>query len=139
MANPFETYRSQRAASWTRVDMVLALYDEAISRIGQALEALDRSEPVVSRQHCLRILQVIACLRSGVDADAGSLPQDILRLYNFIDRCITGGTREDLEVARKIITPIRDSFQEIRDNVAELEQIGEIPPLRFEHESGCIA
>lgn len=137
MANPLEVYRSQRASAWTRVDMVVALYDEAIKRIDQALEAIERSDLIASRQHGLRILQLIACLRSGVDAQAGNLPQDILRLYNFIDRCVAEGTREHLQYARQVIVPLRDSFQEIRDNVAELERAGEIPPLSFAPQSCC--
>jgi flagellin-specific chaperone FliS len=137
MSNPFEVYRDQRVASWTRVDMVLTLYDEATNRIDRAIEALDRGDQVDSRQHCLRVLQLIACLRSGVDAEAGKLPHDILRLYNFIDHCITGGTRADLTFARKVLTPIRDSFEEIRDTVADLEQDGGIPSLHLERGNSC--
>lgn len=137
MANPYDTYRHQRAASWTRVDMIVALYDETLNRIEEATEALNRDNQIESRQQCLRILRLIACLRSGVDAEAGSLSQNVLRLYNFVDRCVTSGTRQDLELARKILSPVRESFHEIRDTVAGLEKAGEIPGLHFQSGAEC--
>lgn len=127
MNNPYDVYRSQQQSSWTRVDMVVALYDEALSRIDQSTQALGRDDQIEARKQCLRIIQVIACLRSGVDPDAGKLPKNILRLYNFIDLCVTSGKLADLDAARNVLKPIRDSFQEIRDAAAALEHEGAIP------------
>lgn len=131
MPNPYEVYRKQRAASWTRVDMVVALYDEAIKQIDDATKALVRNNHVEARQHCLRVVQVIDCLRSGVDEGAGNVPQDILRLYHFVDRCVTSGKLADLDAARNVLTPIRESFLGIRDSAAAMEHEGKIPALQL--------
>lgn len=136
MANPYEVYRNQRAASWTRVDMVVALYDEAMKRIDDAIQAFVQGNDVQARQHCLRVVQVIACLRSGVDVEAGDLPKDILRLYHFVDRCMTRGRLADLDAARNVLTPLRESYLEIRDSVAELEHEGKIPALQVNAPAG---
>lgn len=131
MANPYDVYRDQRQTSWTRVDMVLALYDEALKRIDESTQALDRDDQIDARKQCLRIIQVIACLRSGVDPDAGKLPENLLRLFNFVDQCATSGKRADLDAARNVLVPIRDSFEEIRNTAAALEREGTIPALQI--------
>lgn len=132
MSNPYEVYKKQRAASWTRVDMVVALYDEAIKKLDHAIVQIENGDDAEAKRSCLRVVQVVACLRSGVDSEAGSLPSDILRLYHFVDRCVTSGQPQDLEAARNVLVPIRDSFLEIRDSAAELEQEGKIPPLQLD-------
>lgn len=139
MANPYDVYRNQRRSAWTRADMVLALYDEALKRIDESTQALGRNDQVESRRHGLRLVQLIACLRSGVDPNAGRLPTDILRLYDFVSRCVMSGTLADLDTARNIIAPLRDSFREIRDAAAEMEASGAIPTLESHVEEGYVA
>ena len=66
--NPYKAYQQQRDAGQTRIDDVLALYEQAIRRLDQALACLRSKEREAARQalapepRCLRAWRVSARL-----------------------------------------------------------------------------
>lgn len=124
-------YRHASATAWTRVDMLLALYDASLTAVEAGLakaQAGDQNSLVDSR---FRAQRLIAELISGIDAERGELPRNIQRLLAYCLDQICGETEPQWAAAARVLTQLRDSFRAIRDEAVQLEQTGQIPPLEL--------
>ena len=58
--NPYQTYQQHRTFAFTRVDMVLALYDAAIERLDKARLALESNDEAAAQAPLLRAQRIVA-------------------------------------------------------------------------------
>ncbi len=125
--DPRTAYREQYSPGWTRVDMLLALYDGAIARLEEAEAALWRGD----RKAALPLLnraQLIVCeLAAGVDLNY-PLAGNFLHLFGFAGRAISATTAEHVGEALRVLRTLREGFAKVRDEAARLEREGRIPP-----------
>jgi flagellin-specific chaperone FliS len=128
---PLRTYSQQQgAAGWTRIDMLLALYDGLIDRLRQAVTALEANDAGTAGPMLMRAQTLVMELLAGVNPEAGDpSSRDLLRLYDFIANAIAQGDRRQLESAIRVLVTLREGFQGIRAEAAQLERDGVIPPL----------
>ncbi|MGD9856725.1 MAG: flagellar protein FliS [Planctomycetaceae bacterium] len=124
-------YRQASATGWTRVDMLLALYDATLIAVeqGQTASQAHHDKPLIEAR--FRTQRLIAELMSGIDPEQGQLPQNIQRLLAYCLEQICGDTEEEWAAVAAIVTSLRDSFRAIRDQAVQLEQAGQIPPLEL--------
>jgi flagellin-specific chaperone FliS len=127
--NPHDTYRQQRAFGWTRIDMLLALYDGAMQRIEQAREAMERGDTPAAQPLLLRAQRIVVELHAGLDLRHGQLPHDFQRLYGFVLHALSAGTGRHLAAALDVLRTLRDGLAGIRDETVRLERSGTIPPV----------
>lgn len=126
--NARDAYKQQQAAGWTRIDMLLALYDGAIARIEQARQALDRGDPSAVGL-LLRSQRIVAELLASLDLQHGQVPRDLQRLYAFVLSCISRGTTQDADAALEVLRTLREGLATIRSEAVRLERSGAIPPV----------
>jgi flagellin-specific chaperone FliS len=125
--NPYTRYQ-QAEPNWTRIDMLLALYDGAIQRCEQALEALDKQDEKTAQARLIKARLIVMGLVSGVVAD-DEVTTNILRLCEYVLHVLEKGGRDNVRAALNVLRILRDGFQKIRPEAAELERQGAIPPI----------
>ncbi len=133
MATPYQAYRKHATSDWTRVDMLIALFDKASDLLDKIHEALENNDETQYHQQTLTFMQVMMHFRTGVDLDRGEFPQRLIRLYGFVESCVMSRDARQLDAARVIIRDLRNAYHEIRESAAAMERAGEIPSLRPEH------
>jgi flagellar protein FliS len=134
-----QAYRQTQAQSWTRVDMLLALYDKALMSIDIGVEALTagRMEEVpVAR---MRLQRVLLGLIDGLDLQSDETSRQIAQLLVFAMRKAADPEAQSWQDARRVLTPLREAFAGIRDVAAAAEKNGEIPPIDWHAQYGYTA
>ncbi len=127
--NPHLAYRQQQLCGWTRIDMLLALYDRAIERLERARTALQQNDAAGTESLLVDAQFLVAGLVSGVNLDYGDLPVNFLRLYEFALHQIRLGTAASVGEALRVLGTLREGVQEIRAEAAQMERDGAIPTL----------
>lgn len=127
--NPYSTYQSQSAPSWTRIDMLLALFDGGVERCEQALEALERQDQRAAKWLLVKARLIVLGLASGVIMDGDPVTTTILRVYEYAQHALGQGRVEDVRGALSVLCILREGFRKIRPEAVELERRGLIPPI----------
>ncbi len=127
--NAQAAYSKHKVESWSRVDMLLALYDSGITSISAAEEAERTGDSETADKLRMKALRVIQGLIAGLDLNQGEVPKQMLRLFEYMHHAIHTRQPGHLESARNILTSLHESFQEIRTEAIALEKNGEIPSL----------
>jgi flagellar secretion chaperone FliS len=127
--NPYAKYIQQPSPCWTRIDMLLALFDGAVERCEQVVAALERQDGEAA-QPLLNKARLIVCgLVSGVVADGDPVTTNILRLYEYVLHSLGQGGIEEVRGALTVLRTLREGFQEARPEAVALERNGVIPPI----------
>jgi flagellar biosynthetic protein FliS len=127
--NPYKAYQQNRNASQTRIDVTLALYEEIMGKTEKALAALRSRDQVAAQKHLAAAHLGIAALASAFDARAGELAFNLLRLYEFVGRCLMAATTTKVEAALTVLRNLYEGFLEIRSEAVNLERSGAIAPV----------
>lgn len=127
--NPYAKNQQDATPSWTRIDMLLALFDGGIERCEQALAALERQDHATAKKLLVKARLIVMGLASGVIADGDPVTTTILQLYEYADHALTQGGIEDVRGVRKVLGNLREGFQKVRPEAVELERRGILPPI----------
>lgn len=123
---------NQSACEWTRIDMLLALFDGTLDHVEQAIATADSGNQEQSLHHRIRATTLVSVLRSGLDFQCGELPERLNRLYEFVQEGLIRGDMDLMRSGCKVLTEVREGFRGIRSKAIEMEQAGEIEPLAIE-------
>ena len=127
--NPYAAYQEQSSPSWTRIDMLLALYDGAVQRCEEALAALEQNDEKTANKKLFKARLIVMGLVSGVVADGDPVTTNILRLYEFALHVLEKGGTDNVRAALDVLRVLREGFQKIRPEAVDLERQGVIPPI----------
>ena len=125
-------YRQSRTFSMTRIDMLITLYQRLLQSVDEMQDALEASDDARLNSAQLNASRYIVALLDGIDPNQGEVAVNVQRLCHFALTQISEQSVDGLNAARSVLQPLCDSFCSIRDEAAELEMNGEIPPLDFE-------
>lgn len=125
MESSASIYKSQQAStSWTRIEMLIELYDFAIASM-ESLQESSQNYPEQVARDSLRVQKAIWGIFSGLD-DQQEISQNIMRLLLFVVSCVQN---EEYEPALNILRDLRAAYGDIREEANQLESRGEIPPI----------
>lgn len=130
MMNTYRAYRKpDQSTGWTRIDLLLAVYDKALLRLDQAETALKAGQTAVAIPLIAKAQIAVCTLAGGVRAGVGNeLGVNMLRLYDFVVRELTEPRVDKIESARKILKNLRQGFETIRGEANALERSGRLTP-----------
>src|SRR5947209_4657151 len=128
MSNPYRAYQERSGTEWTRIDMLLALYDGAVERLEAAALAMHSGQDAVAVPLLARAQLLVCDLAAGVDPNAAG-SDNFLRLFEFVVHAIRCRSGEKVEAALNVLRTLREGFRTIRPEAVALENSGVIPPL----------
>lgn len=125
--NAYQNYALETMVSgWTRIDMLLALYERAITSIRGAQEAALANDEVLLVSRMLESNRYLLALHGGLNTDEYEVAANVARLLNFIMLRLE---QREFDEAVEFLEKLQSSFEQIREEATELERSGEIPPL----------
>ncbi len=113
-----QAYLQTQVQSRTPVELVVMLYDGAISFLGQAREALVAGDMVAKRHALSRGVAIVQELQHMLNIEAGGdVAGRLDGLYTYIlGRCYEANAQRDtagLDESIRLLTPLRDAWAEI--------------------------
>ncbi|GBD37154.1 hypothetical protein HRbin36_02284 [bacterium HR36] len=125
-------WTQQASFQWTRVDIVLALLEEAICVLHE-LQAVSRKGAEKDTDACRRLWQraelLIAGLISGVNPEIGEVAASFLRLYEYAHHAVSNRQWRELPGVVQVLDTLRSGFEAVREAAIEMERDGVIPPV----------
>ncbi|WP_182868219.1 flagellar protein FliS [Rhodopirellula sp. JC639] len=122
-----KTYqRTSIKRGWTRVDMLLMLYDRAIESIEACEIATEAGDPALLAKHELAMRKTIMTIHAGLKPDEDEVAFNIARLLHFV---MIRFDEKDFGTCIKLLRQIRDGFAQVADQANEMERQGVIPAL----------
>ena len=119
-----QTYSGSRQHSWTRIDMVIALYHATLISMEQLERQLAEGRVLPATQ--MKLQRRLLGIFSGLDLSAGDLPIQIGQLVRW---ALSQLPNPDPQVWRQVIRSFRtisQAYESIRPEVAEQELAGEL-------------
>jgi flagellar protein FliS len=129
--NPYQKYRRQEdTTGWTRIDLLLALYNKAIERLDRAESALRANDPGTALPQLAKTQLIVTELAAGVRVEVNpEANTNMLRLYEYVVRELSRPRIEGIENARKVLRTLREGFEAVRAEANELERTGKVPSI----------
>jgi flagellar biosynthetic protein FliS len=126
--NPYQKYdRSEPSSGWTRIEMLLALFDGALMRLTKAGMALSNGDVPVATPYLAKAQLIVSELAAGVRVDVDEqMGQNMLRLYEYVVHELKTPRPQNVENAKKILLILREGFETIREEANQLERSGEL-------------
>jgi flagellin-specific chaperone FliS len=122
-----DTYKKQAiATNWTRVEMLVFIYDRLIASLEACEIGRDAGDERTVTMNQLEAFKAIAALESGLRPEEDDVAANIARLLHFVV-----GEIENQNFSSSIIAirPIRDGFAAVQEQVNQMEANGEIQPV----------
>ena len=119
-------HRASIKSGWTRVDMLIMLYDRAINGTESCQIAHEAGADEAFRQHELAFRKTIMTIHAGLKPDEDEVAYNIARLLHFV---MVKFDEKDFAAGKKVLQNIRNSFSQIAEEANQLENEGVIEPL----------
>ena len=71
--NPYLKYKTVQAYSWTRVDMLILIYDQTVSTLNEGARLLDQNRPQEMPPVSLKAMKFLLAIADGLDLEKGEL------------------------------------------------------------------
>jgi flagellin-specific chaperone FliS len=127
--NPYQAYkRNEPSTGWTRIDILLALYDGALERLDKAEVAIKSGSTSTAITLLARTQLIVSELAAGVRLEGNEVTgSNILHLYEFVTDVLRKPDLKAIASARRILTTLREGFVAIQSEANELERSGQLP------------
>ena len=123
----YATPAADQNAGLSRIDLLLALYDAALARLGRAEKALTNGDVPVATPYMAKAQVIVSELAAGVRLDVDEQNgANMLRLYEFVVNELRTPRLANVRNAAKILTTLREGFEGVREEANELERTGEL-------------
>lgn len=121
----YQKYKEQSVLSMSNIELLLLLYDEAISRLAKAEIAVEDGDWEVFEDCLRRTNRIIRYLSDILDMSQQPLANDLWRIYSYlvydIGRVSAGRKRRKDEIGRisHILSELREAFYEASLKVSD--------------------
>ena len=113
--------------NWTRIDMLLELYERTIAAVRMAQKAQTADDKAQMQLQVYESHKLILAIHSGLKVDESEIAHNVARLLGFIVLRIDEGNFEE---ALQFLENLRSGYSGIREEAVALEASGEISPLQ---------
>lgn len=127
--NPHLKYQTAQSWSWTRIDMLLLIYDKTLSTLNEGARLLDQNRIPELLAVRIRAMKALLAIADGLDVEQGELAVSIMRLVIFAIDQIRTSDSAAWRNAAQVLSTVREGFLEIQDQARRDEYEGRIPAL----------
>jgi len=127
--NPYSKYQKASSLSWTRIDMLMVVYDQTVFALDEGTRLLEDNRFTELTPVRLRAMRALVAIVDGLDLGQPGLPVQILRLVEFSLEQIKSHSPASWRAASDVIGKVREGFQEIQEQARIDEYEGRIPAL----------
>jgi flagellar secretion chaperone FliS len=118
------TYRQTQVQSRTPLELVVMLYDGALTFLSQARDAIDRGDIAARRDASTRALAIVSELQSTLNMEqGGEIARRLDELYAYVNSRILQAAADNavgpLDDASRVLATLRDSWLAIATPAAE--------------------
>ena len=118
------TYRQTQVQSRTPLELVVMLYDGALTFLHQAREAIERGDIAARRDASSRAIAIISELQSTLNMEqGGEIAQRLDDLYVYVNGRIIAAAAENgvgpIDDATRVLTVLRESWVAIATPAAD--------------------
>lgn len=114
--NPYQKFMQQTVTTMTPGQLVVALYDKAITELNKAVYYIEE-EPSIPKAHnsIIRVLDIVDTLDSHLK-EKYEISKSLAAMYQYFRESLTkANVKKDASILKELIP----FFQEIRDAFAE--------------------
>ena len=131
--NGYQRYKKESIYSMNEAELLLTLYDEAISRLKRAKMALSDREYALFEENLGRVVRIVRYLMEILDLQQ-PLSGELRRIYTYLlydlGRIRAGREKQEAEIGRvsHILSELREAFAEAgrRTGGGRTPQAGEL-------------
>ena len=105
-----------------RIDLLIALYNEAIATLGKLKNSLSASDEMANAHHRLQLQHLILGILEGLNENFGESAPNIRAICAFVVEQAIGSDPEGIDSAAQALTIIREGFEGVRDQAVEFEK-----------------
>ena len=127
--NPHLRYQQTQTLSWTRIDMLLTIYEHVVSALTEGAVLLEEGKPSQLIPIRIRAQKALLAVADGLDLEQGELPTQVLRLVVFALDQVRTDDPTNWRSAARVMNTLREGFAEIQDQARLAEYDGKIPAL----------
>ena len=127
--NPHLKYKSAQSLAWTRIDMLLLIYDQAVTTLNEGARLLENNRASDLTPVSLKAMRTLLMIADGLNLNHGELPTQVLRLVVFSLDQIKTQSPEAWRSASDVMSKLREGFQEIQEQARKDEYEGRIRAL----------
>ncbi len=124
-----QAYADNRDLGWTRINLILAVFDGIVRKLEQARVVFAGGNAAAAKDALARAQIGVAALAASVGSDGQEISANFLRLYEFVCRRLGQGDEAAIDDALRVLNPLREAFEAARLQARDLERSGVIPPL----------
>ncbi|MEL6107233.1 MAG: hypothetical protein AAFU85_14425 [Planctomycetota bacterium] len=125
--------RRSLKAGWSRVDLLLEIYDRAINSIKACAIADETGDTQAFADHSIAAQKALLAIHSGLKPDEDEVAFNIARLLLFATDAME---KREFDSAVKVLEDLRGGFAAVAEEVNQLEREGTIPG--FPDENGFV-
>jgi len=129
--SPHARYQSHAVSGWTRIDMLLSIYQTLNRQLEAGIADSERTGLSPPPSELLRVQQLLLLLLDGLDDSAADTAPPIRSLLLFALTQAQSQTMLGWRSAQRVLATLEDAFQSIAEEARQLEQSGAIPPLNL--------
>ena len=127
--NPHLKYKSAQSLAWTRIDMLLLIYDQAVTTLNEGARLLENNRASELTPVSLKAMRTLLMIADGLNLNHGELPTQVMRLVVFSLDQIKTQSPEAWRSASDVMSKLREGFQEIQEQARKDEYEGRIRAL----------
>ncbi len=127
--NPYLKYKTTQSLAWTRIDMLLLIYDQAVTALTEGARLLEQNRHAEVPPVSLKAMRSLLMIADGLNLNHGELPAQVMRLVVFSLDQIKTQSPAAWRSAADVMSKLREGFQEIQDQARKDEYEGRIPAL----------
>ena len=114
--------------SWTRADLILALYDRTVVTLRALSEAIMTDDVHVMKNQT-SVIFLLEQIVEGVDTESCTYADEILRICEYAFRAANEKDVEAINASAAALEKVQEGFATIRSEAVAMENSGTIPPL----------
>ncbi|MCA9033717.1 MAG: hypothetical protein KDA91_01245 [Planctomycetaceae bacterium] len=129
--NPQLKYKQAQSFSWTRIDMLLLIYEKAVHHLTDGVHLIEKGDTKSLILKRLSVQRVVLMIMEGIDPqfEESEIPRQILRICRYVIERTESDSLDDWRSALNVIQTIREGFQAVQDDARAAEYSGLVPAL----------